>query len=304
MSEPNRNYEMSASHRSSMEIGKIRFMVVIAACFLLQSALVEAKAKWKEADLIGDVRSVVYKEGPWKSGNWVRGGTIVVGSVSYDTDGHKVKSEKSFYRDQQLVPSSKYRAIYRYDAKNHREEVISYSEEGSPLNKEVFVFDKQGRIMEHSFSNAGGSLKSGWAYRYIDKDGITEMISYRVDDFVSMRMVHYLNKGGSVTGPAPYEDYDAIDSRMVNSYDEDGQRIETLTYKNEGSLDQRWKFNYNTKGHKVRVSVYDSHGTIRFSESYSYEFDLMGNWIKQVISTWEFGKGSHDKLKLRAIEYY
>ena len=298
MSHQNKKYRRGLGLRLEMIAG----MSLITAIFMMQPSAVEAKAVRGEDDLFGPVRSVIYKGGAWNSGNWAHGTTITQKIETYNPEGHKVESEEFYYRGEQIVPGSNKRSVYFYDEKSNTEEVLSYTEAGFRISKEVLTFDSEGRIKEVASYNHEGS-PTRRVYEYDDIGNKTEIIFYKkTDDFVSMRMKHYLNKGRTdlVADDDSYE----IESRAVNTYDKQGHLIGALIFKADGSLNYKWRLIYNTEGQRVRVSVYDSNGTIRLTESYSYEYDSEGNWTKQVISGWEFGKGSHDRLKVRTIEYY
>ena len=338
MSHQNKKYRRGLGHRLEMTAA----LTLITAILMMQPSAIEAKAVRGETDLFGPVRSVIYKEGAWNSGIWADGATISQMNVTYDAEGHTIESEEFQYRDKQIVPSSKKRSVYRYDEKSNTEEVLSYTEGGSWISKEVLTFDGKGRITEVvSYNQEGPRSKRG--YRYDNTGNRTEIISYKkTDDFVSMRMRHFREKAGTDsvaydddfetdsktetisdketddfvsmrmrhfrekagTDSVSYADDFEIEFRIVNRYDEQNHLIEALTYKADGSIAYKWMFKYDTGGQKVRVSVYDTKGTILFTEAYSYKYDSEGNWTERVVSGWEFGKGSHDRIKIRTIEYY
>lgn len=74
-----------------------------------------------------------------------------------------------------------------------------------------------------------------------------------------------------------------VSIRYVYKYS--GNQREDLVYSANGSLNQRYLVVLDDKGNKIEeTSFQTSDGSVRGKNSYAYEFDTKGNWVKRVAS--------------------
>ncbi|HKS29321.1 MAG TPA: TonB family protein [Pyrinomonadaceae bacterium] len=95
----------------------------------------------------------------------------------------------------------------------------------------------------------------------------------------------------------------------VAAYDIKGAKIENAYYPVSGAaVTGKEVYKYDDKGNIVEMTLQDEKGTLLSKETYTYEFDQFGNWVKMTtsVAVIENGKLTFEPTEVtyRAITYY
>lgn len=95
----------------------------------------------------------------------------------------------------------------------------------------------------------------------------------------------------------------------VAAYDVRGAKIENAYYPVSGAaITGKEVYKYDDKGNIVEMTLQDEKGTLLSKETYTYEFDQFGNWIKMTtsVAVIENGKLTFEPTEVtyRTISYY
>ena len=99
------------------------------------------------------------------------------------------------------------------------------------------------------------------------------------------------NQGNAVEGPRRLLE--------LTTYAVKGNRVENVSYPITDSLIGKEEYKYDDRGNIIEMTMRDDKGMIINRESYSYEFDSIGNWTKMVTSLVLFENG---ELKREPVE--
>lgn len=95
----------------------------------------------------------------------------------------------------------------------------------------------------------------------------------------------------------------------LTTYDQQGKRIDNSYYLVASNLQVgKQEYVHDDKGNVVEMTVRDDNNNILSKESYTYEYDALGNWVKRVAAavTFEGGKVTQQPTEVtyRNITYY
>ena len=95
----------------------------------------------------------------------------------------------------------------------------------------------------------------------------------------------------------------------VAAYDVKGAKIENAYYPVPGaSITGKEVYKYDEKGNIIEMTLQDEKGTLLSKETYTYEFDQFGNWIKMTASVAVIENGritfEPTEVTYRTISYY
>lgn len=95
----------------------------------------------------------------------------------------------------------------------------------------------------------------------------------------------------------------------VAAYDIKGAKIENAYYPVPGaSITGKEVYKYDDKGNIIEMTLQDEKGTLLSKETYTYEFDQFGNWVKMTtaVAVIENGKLNFEPTEVtyRTISYY
>lgn len=198
-----------------------------------------------------------------------------------------------------------YKSVSEFDASGNKVQEATYDAKGKLLRKTVMAYDASGNMIEvKNFHNPDGSLSDWIRYAY-DREG--EPVSHS-----------YLDKKGRVTSVTKYSydperkekeevTYDAkgqLTHRAVHSF---GDEQQIAVFNQNGVLQYRYVTLTDDKGNLTALD-YDRDGTLSSKETYTYERDERGNWIKETASEWKNTDGRlafvRTKITRRTITYY
>ncbi len=120
-----------------------------------------------------------------------------------------------------------------------------------------FVYDSNGNLLEaRSLSPEDHSLKSRETFRYGENGHIIEYGFYQ---------------------PA-----DSLQKKILLKWDQNDHVINVKFYDNAGTLTSSRAISYNEQGFMSKKLVISSAGDTTHTITYTYEYDVMGNWVKKV----------------------
>lgn len=94
----------------------------------------------------------------------------------------------------------------------------------------------------------------------------------------------------------------------ITTYEPAGRKIDTLTYPVASTPAGKEQYVYDDKGNIVEMILRSSDGSMLSKESYTYEFDQLGNWTKMSssVAVYENGKITFEPtaIRYRTISYY
>jgi hypothetical protein len=176
-------------------------------------------------------------------------------------------------------------------------------EKGSFYFKDTYKYDEKGNKIESNFYDADGSLSHKVTSKYDEKRNEIEVNGYYADGSLFYKDTYkYDEKGNKIERNSYYAD-GSLSHKVTYKYDEKGYMIESNRYNykgNKGSFDSKDTYKYDEKGNKIESNFYDAEGSLFYKYTYKYEFDKIGNWIKQTTIT----DGKPTELNERVIEYY
>ncbi|HXC68235.1 MAG TPA: hypothetical protein VN638_12495 [Nitrospiraceae bacterium] len=100
-----------------------------------------------------------------------------------------------------------------------------------------------------------------------------------------------------------------LSSELKHGYDEWGRLKELISYSSDGTLTGRVVNEYDEAGRRVRVTTEKFYAGLRSKWITTYEFDRMGNWVKELTSeeppaSQESGPARTYAVRERVIQYY
>lgn len=272
---------------------------ILLSAILFVPAFAGKKTAKEEAGLLGLVRTVHTESVEFsnKSGQWIEKVKFKQ-TMSYDQKGNRVG--RINYNPDGTFRSEE-RSNITYDKHGRITEINSADNLGSFGGKKIYKYDSKGNISEETNYVNDGSMGNRNAYVYDEIGNISEELHYAHDDsFVSKKVYKYAPEG-YVAEEAVYDSRSKLLRKMEVAYDAKGNKT-VVHYGGEGSATDKEVFTYDTKGNISEILFYKPDGSLDGKSTYSYEYDSVGNWIKQR----EFHKGKVEWLRVtdRTITYY
>ena len=181
-----------------------------------------------------------------------KGKIVLQNKFTYTYEGNRLVSGKQLGKDGQCFRSH----VYKYDSFNRKIEDFEVNEENRKIRttftydtvkKNLVMTEVQRMVTNHKPSRRGKPLAEGKAIYYYNDAGETakeEMISSLYAD-----EHHIIHEGGCA---------------------------DTL-----GSREERYRFNKYERGFLVESATYDKDNRLVTKETYVYDYDPAGNWLRQ-----------------------
>jgi len=95
----------------------------------------------------------------------------------------------------------------------------------------------------------------------------------------------------------------------TTTYDQKGNRVDNAYFLAAGgTLTGKEVYKYDARGNMTEMTLHNADGTLVSKETYSYEFDAVGNWVKMTtsVAVIEGGKVTFEpsEVTYRSISYY
>jgi hypothetical protein len=195
---------------------------------------------------------------------------------------------------------------HTYDAKG-RETEISYRNAGGALtSRAVSVYDAQGRKAETTFYTAGGAVNHVETFEYDDGGKLIREFRRSPDGTIRSSSVYAYDDAGRLAELSLHKWDGTRYQRTVYTYDEKGRETEWVIYLPDESTAMGRKYVYDERG-SVTESLRYGNGVLLSRETFTYEFDARGNWVKRRVVRETLKEGaSHTEtdVNYRTITYY
>ncbi|HEX8847244.1 MAG TPA: hypothetical protein VF791_21550 [Pyrinomonadaceae bacterium] len=213
---------------------------------------------------------------------WVEGQRNTVSFTVYDKGGTDARRQSS---GQSAISASEVKS--RYDDKGREIEQVYESPDGKIIVKRVFKYDDKGRKTEETDYENDGSQMRRAVFTYDSYGNTSSMSFYDERDRLTRRLTWTFDAKGNRTewteSTLRGEEL-ALFCKITSSYDGEGNILEEIQYGNpEGSVTR---------------------------QTFRYEFDAMGNWVKRD-REWHAIEGgprsahlTHKITDYRTISYY
>lgn len=231
----------------------------------------------------------------------------------YDREGRWIEFQSGFLKAGERIHDGSFKDVISYDSKTNEEERISFTSDGSIASKTVTSYNGGGDVLEERISNLDGSRRARMSFTYDPQGRLVDSKHYWGDTLIShSRTEHKVDSMGNrvkIVSRIKSHDPDRQNA-YVSTLDKQGNSIEIVHYNSDGSIKERIRngYKYNEKGMMTERYSYNEDDSLAWKDTYSYEFDSFGNWIKETAQHW-VGKGGKLKaepprIKKRTITYY
>lgn len=279
---------------------------------LIHPLVSEAKSDREQNGLMGPVQKVVMEFGIWKSGKRLNGTNASMSTQTYDTNGNQIKEAVNSFIVGKANSDWKSKFVHNYDSEGRTKETIFYTQDRADLKKWVIMsktlitYNNDNNISKIESFGKNGSLDMKYVYTYDNGGVLIKLTLYNSSGSVLMASNYtYDSKGTTTHTSISYKNDGSIRSRHVEKTDDKGNIIEGLTFEPDCSIKEKRVYIRGSNGKRTEQTVYDADGLSLEKETYSYEYDSMGNWIKETISHWGI-KSDQEKqeIRTRTIEYF
>jgi len=168
------------------------------------------------------------------------------------------------------------------------------------INKSVFRHDSKGNYIEEIYIGNWDPDQRGYTYT-IDRSGRV----VQMDGVLRIRYeCKFDGEGNRVESIGNYEN--VFELKVRDRY-EKGRVVERMEYEND-QLSYRQVYVRDDRGMVTEQIEYKPNGTVSGRETYSYEVDARGNWVKRIKSKWVTREGKTyfepEEVDYRMIRYY
>lgn len=287
-----RMYQIMVMLRSMDGSEKEIALKILDSFKILTPAEVEAITKEKIAAAFPEPlpqTPVAPRAGSDASDEGIHGNVKIVATESQDLSGtwavgSRKPNSNNYYNEQGNLTKSE-----SYDWKGNLFEltVYGYIDGARVSNFKTIAHEYDPPPIMISAAPSTEKAKPKYDGRYIYK------FVYRYDSQKRLVEETLLNNGGELW------------IRYVYSYK--GNRKEEFAYSKDGSLNQHYLYTLDAQGNPTEEIVFDvNDGSIKAKDSYSYELDGKGNWIKRTESNWASKTGRYEPYSVyyRTISYY
>lgn len=198
------------------------------------------------------------------------------------------------------------RYMFTNDQQGNLQEEIALDTSGKLLYRKRFAYsrDSQGREMASVAASDEGEFHYAEFSIYDRFGNLSEQVL--VHDVTAHRSL--FDVLGRVIYSARYSKGELF-SELRHGYDEQGRLKDLISYNAEGAMTGKVVNEHNASGRRVRAITEKFQAGERRKWITTYEYDAMGNWIKEVTSedlsaSQETGSARTYTVQDRVIEYY
>ena len=281
----------------------LTLLAVALAC--AHSSTAQSKSGRESAGLVGPVRTVRVETALVSnvSGQLVEGKRVLTHTTSFDEKGNTT-GQDVFKPDGS--PERKLAWGHAYDAKGRETETTFLNAQGALTARAVYVYDGRGRKVEATFYAPNGEVNHVEKFDYDDKGRLTGVAHLSQDGTIRNTQTYTYDADGRPTEWSIRTPDGALYQRNVHTYDEKGRETEWVIYRGDGTPSVGQKFVYDEKGH-VTESLSYGNGVQFGHETYTYEYDARGNWVKRRVVGESLKDGTtrtQIEVNYRTITYY
>ncbi len=281
----------------------LTLLAVALAC--AHSSNAQSRTDREIAGLFGPVRTARVETARVSSvsGRFVEGERVPTQYSSFDEKGNATAQEV-------FNPDGSHRWKlawgHAYDAKGRETETTFLNAKGALTSRAVFVYDERGRKVEATFYTSGGAVNHVERFDYDERGRKTREAHLNADGTLRNTQVYTYDAAGRLTEWSLHTPDGALYQRNVHTYDEKGRETEWLIYRGDGTPSIGQKYVYDESGN-VTESLRYGNGVPLRRETYIYEFDARGNWVKRRVvreALKDGGSRTEIEMNYRTLTYY
>ncbi|HNZ42992.1 MAG TPA: hypothetical protein PLI16_02005 [Bacteroidales bacterium] len=167
---------------------------------------------------------------------------------------------------------------YEYDGNDNIISDIDYSPQGLPLEKNLYTFDMQGRVVSGKSFIKEDSLEGRFVIEKSNNKKKLDFIKYKADNSTDYKITYAYDDDfdkTDYTEAVKYNSDGTINIKVTKKYNDNFRQTEKAVYDGSGNKLYFFTYEYDKSGNNVKISKSKPDGTIDWSDNYS--FDKHGN---------------------------
>jgi hypothetical protein len=229
---------------------------------------------------------------------------LPVHTVIYNEVGNKAK--EAFY-----TPDGQPSEIllFKYDIDGKIIETARHKAGGGLLNYTVYTYNKDGKESGRSHTSTYGLITKRKSVVNYDESGNKVEETWYLDDGTCIHKYLYVyGSEKSLTKQILYKyaDDGSVEEESHSIYDSDRNVTEHITFDRNGHLSEnRYIYIFDSRGNEIKRETYNPDGSLYSEALFNYDFDEIGNWIRQkeICETFKI-PGHRVSLTRRTISYF
>ncbi|MBO0721469.1 MAG: hypothetical protein J2P41_11645 [Blastocatellia bacterium] len=281
---------------------KLTFILCLISILLSGSLLAQNRSRRLFVGIDGPVKSVRLEVAKLSSaGDSVVEGPRILSSADDATEDGSLTISRRYSPNGIVI----FKQVTSFLPDGRANESLVYSDEERLTTRMLYIYDDGGNRMEMFHYNADGTIGSR-SIRYLDLS--LSMVEGERRDNNGNLLEHEVSTRGSsglTEQTRSFYKENEMSGKEVTAI-LSAQQFEQRQYDPDGVLKSKIVTTVDKKGEWVERATYDAEGNLRAKVNYEREYDTRGNWIKQVVSTWnpQTDKSVMTQVLYRTITYY
>ncbi len=215
--------------------------------------------------------------------------SLIVYTITYNDKQRVEKKEKTFVmkynKHGNFISLEAYKndtlnltVSYEYDGYGNMISDIDYSPQGVPLEKNLYTYDKHGRVVSGKSFVKEDSLEGRFIIEKSKDKKVLEFIKLRADNSREYTITYKYDDNFDKTDYAEAIKYNSdgtINIKVHRKYNENFQQTEKTIFDSSGNNLYVFTYEYGISGNNTKISKTKSDGSLEWSDYYS--FDNNGN---------------------------
>jgi hypothetical protein len=292
--------------------------------FELSINFIDTKSKLSEQDLKGNVKyiSELQYEATYKFGEIEKSRFFGREYSEFDEFGNKklgryffvdddIKYVNDYDANNNIIETNYYESDtilvikikYKYDLKGNEIEKCIYKRGNIIVEKKIFQYNSNNDIIEENCFDSNNKLSSKIKYKYDIKGNKIEESNYNSDGslFKKTTSEYDINNREIETNfYQPNNESEYVNQKNTHKYDGKGNLIESKYCADDGLNCSTSTFKHNENGDIIEHTDFSLSNMKVSLNSYKFEYDKNGNWIKKII----FYNDEPKTIIERKIKYY
>jgi len=197
---------------------------------------------------------------------------------------------------------------HNYDEQGREVKTHFYDAHGTLTNTGAIAYDDQGRRAKITQVNPDGSMNHFRMLSYDEGDQIREKF-FSPDGTPRQEVTRRFDVRGWLTEEISTDPDGSIRQKNIFTYDEHGNETCWIVEMRGASRELRFNrsYTYDVRGNVSERINYSADGSVVSKETFAYEFDDHGNWIKRTSSQQSINGDSRSfntEITYRTIKYF